>query len=152
MSKLTVGSSIPLFQLNDQKGNIFNIKDILGNKSLVIYFYPKDETVVCTKEACSFRDSYEIFIENEAEVIGISADSTESHKKFAQHHSLPFTLLSDPDNKVRNLFGVPRNMFGFLPGRVTYIIDKKGIIRHIFNSQMDSQQHVDVALEILKQL
>ena len=152
MSKLEVGSGIPEFQLKDQDGNLFDINSILGKKNLVIYFYPKDETAGCTKEACSFRDSFEVFKEEDAEVIGISADSVESHRNFREHHHLPFTLLSDPDNQVRELFGVPNSMLGMVPGRVTYIADKKGIIRHIFNSQINPEKHVTTALDVLKKL
>ena len=152
MKKLEIGSFTPDFELPDQDGQPFRIKQHLGNKNLVIFFYPKDETHGCTMEACTFRDAYEDFKEYNAEIIGISNDWTESHRRFADNHRLPFTLLSDPDGKVRNLFGVPRSFLGLLPGRTTYIINKEGRIVHIFNNQVDARKHVEIALEILKKL
>ena len=152
MKKLEIGSLTPDFELPDQDGKPFRIKQHLGNKNMVIFFYPKDETPGCTIEACTFRDAYEDFKEYHAEIIGISNDGTESHRRFADNHRLPFTLLSDPDGKVRNLFGVPRSFLGLLPGRTTYIINKEGRIVHIFNNQVDARKHVEIALEILKKL
>jgi thioredoxin-dependent peroxiredoxin len=105
---------------------VINISDFIGKKSLVLFFYPKDDTPGCTREACSFRDHYEAFLDAGAEVIGISGQSVESHKNFAQKHNLKYHLLSDEGNKVRKLFGVPTNLFGLLPGRVTYVADKTG--------------------------
>jgi len=127
------------------------LSEFLGKKNVVLYFYPKDETPGCTREACSFRDSYEELTNLGAEVLGVSAQSVESHKSFATHHGLPFILLSDEGNKVRKLYGVPSSL-GLLPGRVTYIIDKKGIVRHIFNSQTQTQRHVEEAKNELKEL
>ena len=111
----------------------------------------KDNTAGCTAEACSFRDSYEAFQEAGAEVIGISSDTEKSHQQFANKHRLPFILLSDLGGVVRKFYGVPAT-FGLLPGRVTYIIDKQGIVRHIFSSQFAPQMHVAVALKVLKEL
>ncbi len=150
MKKVKIGSLIPPFKLKDQYNNDFEIRSVIGRKKLVIYFYPKDESIGCTKEACSFRDSYEDFKELDAEVIGISTDSSGSHQSFMKNHRLPFILLSDPENKVRDLFDVPKSLFGLIPGRVTYIIDKKGIVKHIFSSQLQVQKHVETAVEILK--
>jgi thioredoxin-dependent peroxiredoxin len=150
--KLEIGSLVPDFELIDQDGKLFRINQSLGKKNLVIFFYPKDETPGCTLEACSFRDAYEDFREYDAEIIGISCDGEESHRRFADHHSLPFTLLSDPDGKIRDLFGVPRSFLGLLPGRTTYISDKNGNIIYIFNSQLDSRKHVEIALETLRKL
>jgi peroxiredoxin Q/BCP len=123
----------------------------LGKKNIVLYFYPKDETIGCTKEACAFRDNYEELTKLGAEVLGISGQSVESHKSFASHYGLPFILLADEGNKVRELYGVPSSM-GILPGRVTYIIDKKGVVRHIFNSQTQTRRHVEEATETLIEL
>ncbi len=145
---LKVGDIIPHFTAIDTNGNVFDSKNYLG-KSLVIYFYPKDETRVCTEQACSFRDNYEDFKSLGAEVIGISSDSDKSHKKFASKHQLPFILLSDSDKKLRKLFGVPNDLFGLLPGRVTYVVNKNGIIEMVFNS-MSGKIHIEKALEILK--
>jgi peroxiredoxin Q/BCP len=150
--KIKVGSKIPEFTLPDQDGNSVNIKKIIGAENLVIYFYPKDDTPGCTKEACSFRDQFEDFNDLGAKVIGISSDSVKKHKNFAEKHRLPYRLLSDVDNSVRKAFGVPADLFGLLPGRVTYIVDKKGIVRHIFNSQFNAEKHVSEALEVLKDL
>jgi len=153
MSKsIAVGDECPKFTLKNQDGKSFNVEDSIGKDNLVIYFYSKDETAGCTKQACSFRDSYEELIDSEAKVIGISSDDEESHKQFAQKHNLPFTLLADPDKKVRKAFGVPTNLLGLIPGRVTYIIDKKGIVRGVFNSQMKFDKHVKEALVVLEKL
>jgi peroxiredoxin Q/BCP len=152
MKKITIGSKLPEFTLPDQDGKSLSIKELMVKKNLVIYFYPKDETPGCTKEACTFRDSYEVFKEYNAEVIGISADDQSSHKSFVENHKLPFILLSDENNEVRKLFGVPSDLLGLIPGRVTYIIDKEGVVRHVFKSQMNAARHVDEALEILKNL
>jgi peroxiredoxin Q/BCP len=117
----------------------------------VLYFYPKDDTPGCTVESCSFRDSYEAFKDIGAEVIGISSDSPESHQKFAQKHNLPFTLLSDSDSAVRKVYGVPATL-GLLPGRVTFVIDQAGLIRHMFNSQFNPKAHVEEAMKVLNTL
>ena len=114
----------------------------------VLFFYPKDDTPGCTKEACAFRDEYKQFSELDTEVIGISSDSVESHKRFAKKHKLPFTLLSDRREKVRRLYDVP-NTFGLFPGRVTYVIDQEGIVRQVFSSQIGVERHVQQALEAL---
>jgi len=152
MEKIEVGSKVPQFSLKDQNGADFDINSILGKKNLVIYFYPKDDTPGCTKEACSFRDQFAVFNDADAMVIGISAQSVESHLQFAKKHRLNFTLLSDEKNVVRKLFGVPSNLFGLLPGRVTYIVNKDGKVVYLFNSQMQAEKHVDEALRILKEL
>ncbi|MFZ4521073.1 MAG: peroxiredoxin [Bacteroidales bacterium] len=152
MSEIKIGSTIPLFALKDQNGTLFDISSVIGRKSMVIYFYPKDDSPGCTKQACTFRDQFEVFTEAGAVIIGISGQSVESHKEFAQKYRLGFTLLSDEGNKIRKLFGVPTNLFGLLPGRVTYIADKSGKVVYIFNSQTQATKHVDEALRILKGL
>jgi peroxiredoxin Q/BCP len=152
MNKIEVGSSVPQFKLNDQNGNLFSISSVIGKKNLVIYFYPKDDSPGCTREACSFRDQFDVFNEADAMIIGISGQSVESHKKFAEKYRLNFTLLSDEGDKVQKLFGVPVNFLGMVPGRVTYIVDKFGKVIYIFNSQTQATKHVDEALRILKGL
>ncbi|KFC58857.1 alkyl hydroperoxide reductase [Flavobacterium gilvum] len=132
--ELKVGDKIPHFKAKDTSGNDFDSLAIIGQKPLVIYFYPKDNTPGCTVQACSFRDQYEDFKDLGAEVIGISSDSVASHQKFTQQYKLPFLLLSDSDKKIRNLFGVPSGLFGLLPGRVTYVADKAGTIIMVFDS------------------
>jgi thioredoxin-dependent peroxiredoxin len=146
-----VGDKAPDFTLPSQMGDNVTLSEYFGKKNVVLYFYPKDETTGCTKEACAFRDSYDIFTGLGAEVLGVSGQSVESHKSFASHHSLPFLLLSDEDNKVRKLYGVPANM-GIIPGRVTYIIDKKGVVRHVFNSQYQPLKHIEEAKQVLENL
>ena len=149
---LTIGDNCPDFELNNQFGERIKIKELIGKKTLVIYFYPKDDTPGCTKEACSFRDAYEDFIALNCEVIGISSDSEKAHKKFADKHRLTFQLLSDANKHVRKLFGVPGNLFGLIPGRVTYIIDLEGKIKGVFNSQLDPLGHIAKAMEVVKEI
>jgi peroxiredoxin Q/BCP len=151
MNEIKIGSTIPTFVLPDQNGNLFDITSVLGKKNLVIYFYPKDDSPGCTAQACSFRDQFEVFKEADAEIIGISGQSVESHKEFAEKHRLGFTLLSDEGNKIRKLFGVPSNLLGLLPGRVTFVADKKGKVIYVFNSQTQATKHVNESLRILKE-
>ena len=132
-------------------GDDVTLSEFFSKKNVVLYFYPKDETTGCTKEACTFRDNYEELTNLGAEVIGVSGQSVESHISFASHYGLPFILLSDEGNKVRGLYGVPSSM-GIIPGRVTYIIDKKGMVRHIFNSQTQAQKHVEEAKKTLLEI
>lgn len=151
-SKLKIGDRIPDFVLKDQNDTDFNITDFRGKQILVIYFYPKDDTPGCTTEACSFRDEYEVFTDMNVKVIGISSDDVASHKKFAEKYNLPFTLLADVDKKVRKLFGVPKSFLGMVPGRVTYIVDKEGILVHIFNSMTDAKKHISESISIIKKM
>ena len=148
---IKVGDQAPDFTLKSAQGDPIQLSDLLKQKPVVLFFYPKDNTPGCTKEACAFRDQYEVFQSVGAEVVGISADSEQSHQRFAAAHRLPFLLLSDVQNQVRKLFGVPSTL-GILPGRVTYLIDRGGTVRHMFNSQLNFQGHVDEALQALKQL
>ena len=146
---LKIGDKAPSFVAVDANGTAFDSTDIIGKKPVVIYFYPKDNTPGCTAQACGFRDAYEDFIDFGAEVIGVSSDTVSSHKKFTKQFKLPFILLSDSDKKIRKKFGVPNQLFGLLPGRVTYIINKKGIIIMIFDSVM-ATKHISIALESIK--
>lgn len=146
---LETGMTIPDFTLPDQEGNLFSPSQLIGKKPMVLFFYPKDFTPGCTREVCAFRDSYEEFRELGAEVVGISSDSQSSHEKFAGKHQLPFRLLSDSDKKVRGLFGVKGKIFNLLPGRETYVTDRQGVIRFIFNS-MDPVGHMKQSLQALK--
>ena len=147
--RVEVGTAAPHFALPSQSGEMVSLEDFLGRKPVVLYFYPKDDTPGCKKEACAFRDDYEQFGGLDAEVVGISSDSVESHRRFAENHGLPFTLLSDEGGNVRRLYGVP-NTFGLLPGRVTYVIDRGGMVRHVFSSQLAASRHVEEALEALR--
>jgi peroxiredoxin Q/BCP len=144
-----VGHKAPDFELPDANGKRVRLADFRGKKAVVLYFYPKDDTPGCTKEACSFRDQYQDFQDAGAAVIGVSSDSSESHRKFAAKHRLPFTLLADRGGKLRRLYGVPATL-GLLPGRVTFVIDGAGVVRHVFNSQLDATRHVREALEVLR--
>ena len=148
---LKVGDIIPNFKAKDENGNDFDSQNIVGKKPLVIYFYPKDNTPGCTAEACSFRDQYEDFKDLGAEVIGISSDSVSSHQQFSEQYKLPFILLSDNDKKIKTLFGVPSGLFGLLPGRVTYVTDKNGVIQMIFDSVL-ATKHIPKALQAIKKL
>lgn len=147
--RVAVGDRAPDFTLPDQTGKPVRLGDLLGERVVVLYFYPKDETPGCTAEACSFRDSYQVFKDAGAEVVGISTDTVESHQSFAAHHQLPFVLLSDTDGALRKRYGVPTT-FGLLPGRVTYVIDRDGIVRHIFSSQLQAEKHVSEAIKTIK--
>jgi peroxiredoxin Q/BCP len=149
--KVNVGDKAPDFTLPSQTGSNVSLSQFFGKKNVVLYFYPKDESPGCTREACAFRDSYELFTDLGAEVIGVSADSIQSHKAFAEHHNLPFTLLSDLNNDARKLYGVASS-WGMVPGRETFIIDKKGVVRHVFSSQLQAERHVAEAREVLKKL
>ena len=148
---LQVGQPAPDFTLRTTSGQSFRLADQRG-RHVVLYFYPKDDTPGCTAEACSFRDQYEDFKDLGAEVVGISSDSEASHQKFTQKHRLPFELLADTDGLVRNRYEVPRALLGLLPGRVTFVIDKEGVIQYIFNSLSGATDHVRNAKEVLRKL
>jgi thioredoxin-dependent peroxiredoxin len=149
--EIRVGDPAPAFEMPASNGETVKLSDFLGRSEVVLFFYPKDNTPGCTMEACSFRDSYEAFKDAGAVVIGVSSDSNESHQKFADRHRLPYPLLSDADGRLRARFGVPRT-FGLFPGRVTYLIDKRGIVRHVFSSQLQPAKHVEEALRVLKEI
>jgi thioredoxin-dependent peroxiredoxin len=150
-SGVQVGDKAPGFTLVSQSGEQVRLSDRLADRVVVLYFYPKDETRGCTAEACAFRDSHEVFAEAGAEVIGVSSDSAGKHAAFADHHGLPFTLLSDEGGRVRKSYGVPA-VFGLIPGRVTYVIDRSGTVRHVFNSMTNIGQHVGDALAVVREL
>lgn len=149
MAKIEIGDKIPEFSLPDQNGMMTDMKNFIGQSNIVLFFYPKDDTPGCTREACSFRDHYENFADAGAEVFGISGQSVESHKNFAEKHNLNYSILSDEGNVVRRIFGVPANLFGLVPGRVTYVADKSGKVIYIFDSQTNVLQHVEKTLEVL---
>jgi peroxiredoxin Q/BCP len=148
--KVQMGDLAPDFTLSDQSGAPVSLGKFHGKMQIVLYFYPRDNTAVCTEEACAFRDNYKVFKNIGAEVIGISSDSVESHQRFSKEHELPFFLLSDVGNVIRKRYGVP-TAFG-LPGRVTYVIDRQGMVRHIFFSQYTSRRHVYEALQVLQSI
>jgi peroxiredoxin Q/BCP len=151
MASIGVGDTAPDFTKTTQNGDTISLSQYRGDKTVVLYFYPKDETPGCTAEACTFRDSFEDFVEAGAIVIGVSQDSDQSHKSFAEHHRLPFLLVSDRDKALQKAYGVPKTM-GLLPGRVTYVIDRDGKVQHVFNSQLNAKKHVREALDVVKRL
>ena len=146
---LKVGDRIPHFELLNQYGELFKSETVLGVKPLVVYFYPKDETPGCTAEACSFRDHYEDFLQLGAEVIGISSDGVKSHQKFAARHKLPFVLLSDSKKKVQRLFKLPKILFGLYTKRITFVINKEGLVSYVHSSLLPDT-HIKKALQQLK--
>ena len=147
---LGCGDRAPEIALSDQNG-IERRSDQLAGKALVLFFYPKDDTPGCTMEACAFRDSHADLQALGAEVCGVSGDDAGSHQRFAQRHNLPYPLLVDRGNQLRRAFGVPA-VLGLLPGRVTYVIDGDGVIRHVFNNLLDGPAHRREALDALKRL
>jgi len=151
MSAIKVGDVAPDISAETQDGGRFSLAEFRGKQVVALFFYPSDGTLVCTAEACAFRDSYEDFAKAGAVVIGISGDSMDSHRKFSTDHRLPFLLASDPQGELRTAFGVPKTL-GIFPGRVTYVIDKQGIVRLTFSAQFSASGHVQNALQIVKQL
>jgi peroxiredoxin Q/BCP len=151
MATVKIGDAAPDFSLPAHDGRQAALADFRGRSAVVLFFYPKDESPICTKEACSFRDAYDDFVTAGAVVVGVSSDSAESHQAFATHHRLPFLLVSDADSSLRKAYGVPKTM-GVLPGRTTYVIDKNGIVRLTFNSQLSAAEHVAEALKTVRDL
>lgn len=147
---LQVGDRAPAFSLQDQDGNLVDVGEKMGQKALVVYFYPKDFTAGCTLEAHEFRDMHEQFQRNGAEIIGVSSDDMETHKRFKEENALPFTLLSDPGDRVRDLYGAWG--VGGSPGRVTYLIDKQGVIRMVFSSVVQPKKHSHEAMRVLEEI
>jgi thioredoxin-dependent peroxiredoxin len=144
-----VGSVAPGFTLPTQTGEMVSLGEFSGRKPVVLFFYPKDDSPGCTREVCVFRDNFEEFRNLDAEVIGISSDSVDSHRSFAVKHDLSFPLLSDEKGNISRLYGVPKTL-GLFPGRVTYVIDKEGVVSHVFASQLSVERHVQEALTALR--
>lgn len=151
MPPLNVGDAAPDDVVHLHTGETVPLADLYRDHVVVLFFYPKDGTAICTKEACAFRDSYEQFTDAGATVVGVSSDSAESHQRFADQHRLPFLLATDPDGALRKAFGVPKTL-GLLPGRVTYVIDRQGIIRADFSAQFAAHRHVQAALDAISSL
>jgi peroxiredoxin Q/BCP len=148
---IEVGDSIPDVELTAPDGRTVNLRDLVDGQALVIAFYPKDFTPVCHLETRRFRDAYEEFAELGAEVIGISSDPPESHRKFSDKNDIPYTLYTDPEGSVREAFGVPRTL-GIIPGRVTYVVDSEGVVRHLYSAQLAAGKHVKESLEALREM
>ncbi len=149
--RIEIGDAVPDFSLPTDTGETLTRADLLGGGPVVLYFYPKDDTPGCTVQACTFRDAFEDFVDVGATVIGVSSDGVGSHGAFRDKHRLPFTLLSDRKGTLRDAFGVPKTL-GLMPGRVTYVIDAAGVVRHIYNSQLSAKTHVKEALEHVRRL
>ena len=147
--RVKVGDNAPDFTLTSQNGEEVTLSQFLSKKNIVLFFYPKDESPICTRQVMIFKDNFKIFTKLDAEVLGVNSGSIKSHKAFAEHHKLPFMLLSDKDKKVKKLYGVSSSL-GIISGRVTYIIDKKGVVRNLFSSQLQLGKHVEEAKKILE--
>jgi thioredoxin-dependent peroxiredoxin len=150
-TRIEVGQVAPGFTLPDQDGRPVTLEELRGRGPVVLYFYPKDDTPGCTAEACAFRDSHEVFAEAGARVVGVSSDTTGSHRRFVDRHRLPFTLLADPGGRVRTLYGVSRTM-GLFDGRVTFVIDGDGVVRHSYANQLKAARHAGEALAVVRKL
>lgn len=151
MTEVKVGEKAPDFTLPSNTGEKVTLSQFQGKKNVVLYFYPMNNSPVCTREAKAFRKRYERIKDLDAEVVGISSEDVLSQRDFTRKHELPFILLSDKGNKVRKLYGVPSTM-GFIPGRVTYIIDKAGVVRHVFSSQFQPEKHAKDAVTSLEEI
>ncbi|MBM77272.1 MAG: peroxiredoxin [Crocinitomicaceae bacterium] len=149
---LDIGDIFPDFTLKDENNNDFTLSENLNDQHFVVYFYPKDETPGCVKQACHFRDSYEEFLKFNCKVIGVSGDSVESHLNFKNKNNLPFTLLSDNKNILRNKIGIPNDFLGLVPGRQTFLLKKTGEIIFTFHSSINMKRHIDEALSTLKKM
>jgi peroxiredoxin Q/BCP len=146
-----IGYTAPGVQLSLSNGQRVALADLYHDHPVVLFFYPKDGTRVCTKEACAFRDAYQDFVDAGATVVGVSSDSADSHQAFADEHRLPYHLATDKGGALRRAFGVPKTL-GFLPGRVTYVIDCQGVVRMAFSAQLAADRHVREALAAVRQL
>ena len=150
--QLQKGDKLPEFEALDQHGETLKSAELTGDGPFIVYFYPKDDTPVCTAEACKFRDEHEAFAEQGAKVVGVSSDSVDAHRRFADKHGLKFRLLADTDEKLRDLFGVPRAVLGLIPGRVTYVFDSEGRLQDVFSYRFQGHKHVEDALAAVKRL
>lgn len=151
MGALAVGAQAPDFSAETHDGTALHLADLLEQGAVVLFFYPRDFTPGCTAEACSFRDDYADFVDAGAAVVGVSADSGDSHRRFAEHHNLPFPLVSDADGTLRAAYGVDK-VWGLLPGRITFVIDRQGIVRHVFDSALFARRHSGDALAVVERL
>jgi peroxiredoxin Q/BCP len=150
--RIGVGDVAPDFELSDQSGNAVRLSELAARSpAIVLYFYPKDDTPGCTIEACEFRDHLSEFTLAGAQVVGVSSDDAASHRRFADKYKLPFVLLADVAGRARELFGVSK-LFGLLPARVTFVIDRERVVRHVFSSQLRARAHIEEALRIVREL
>ncbi len=151
LARVSAPETVPAVSFVRINGTSVKLSELIGQKVLVLFFYPKDDTLGCTAEACSFREQYGDFKRAGAEVFGVSADDGASHQAFEEKYHLPFTLLSDPGGVAAKALGVKKSL-GLFAGRVTFVIDKEGVIRHRFDSQVQVHQHVSRALEVVRSL
>jgi peroxiredoxin Q/BCP len=148
---LTPGDKVPYFEAYNANGQLVQSSSFINKQVVVLYFYPKDDTPGCTKQACTFRDYFTDFQALGATVLGVSSDDSASHKRFQDKYNLPFELLADTNQEIRKMFGVPSNLFGLLPGRVTYVIDATGTIIGLYNSQLPGKHHEN-AIALIKKI
>lgn len=148
---LLEGAIAPDFVLQDAADTSYRLYDLLEHRPVVLYFYPRDHTRGCIQQACSFRDSYDVFTHHGVEVLGVSSNSAESHARFAEEYHLPFPLLCDPGGKVRKLFGA-QALLGLMSGRVTYVIGQDRRIKHRYSNMFNAAAHADEALSVVKTL
>ncbi|MEJ6754389.1 MAG: peroxiredoxin [Flavobacteriales bacterium] len=146
---IDIGDIFPDFTLNDENGNEFNLERDFSKTYLVLYFYPRDETPGCTKQACYFKDFYEEFKTFDCEIIGISSDDKTSHEKFKSNYNLPFKLLSDQNSKLRKQLKLPKDFFGLSPGRVTFLININKEILYTHRSSLNMKSHINSVLKFL---
>lgn len=151
MPYIQANDPAPAVTLRLHDGRSVPLADLYRDNVVVLFFYPRDGTPVCTKEACAFRDAYEDFVAQGAAVVGVSSDSAESHQGFANQHRLPYLLAADEDGVLRRAFGVSKTL-GLIPGRVTYVIDRQGVVRHVFSGLFASDRHVREALDAVRAL
>ena len=151
MPKIAVGDRAPDFSAVSQTGKLVSLADYRGQQAVVLYFYPRDGTPACTAQACEFRDTFAAFAAAGAAVLGVSCNSADRHQSLAVQYQLPFLLLSDADGSLRKVFGVPK-LFGFLPGRTTFVIDKEGIVRHVYTNHFSVRGHIEEALRAVREL
>jgi peroxiredoxin Q/BCP len=153
---LKVGQPAPDFSVTASDGRELKLADFRGKKNVVVYFYPADFTLVCTKETCGFRDAYQDLANKNTEVIGISVDDDASHQKFAEKYKVPFALVSDPGRKLAEQFGATGGLIDLISKkrsrRVTYVIDKQGTIAGVFQGELSADKHVDGAKSVIARL
>lgn len=148
---LEVGKKAPDFQATDQRGRRFSLSEATSGGPVVVYFYPRDFTPVCTQQACLFRDAYEDLTGVASEIVGVSLDGDESHGRFAERHGLPFPLVADQDKSIARAFGVLQ-LFGLFTKRVTFVIDRDMVVRGVFHHELSAQKHVDQVRDLLREL
>lgn len=146
---LAIGSQAPDFTATLDDGTPFRLADYRGAKNVILYFYPKDFTAGCTKEACGFRDNYDAIKAYDAVIVGVSADTESSHTSFREKHSLPFPLIADAEKELVAKYDARGGLLAFMPPRVTYVIDKEGVIRAAMRHDIFVGRHVSEVIEAL---